>query len=158
MKKLYEFWTSDQSSGAIEITGDPTVRFGQLYESNAKLLYRKSFESYDEFRRFYEDFFFEGLKDRLPLINISATEFLMHEYPCALKAGDVLVLNSGFIQHLHGRTNDFMKKIGWRFSVVPGDKEFPWIIWIKAHKTDSQQIYFPIHEDNIHRFEKEMIS
>lgn len=81
MRALYEFWISDESSGAIEITDAPTVRFQILRESNAKLLYRKSFESYKEFKRFYEDFFFEGLKDQLQLINISANEFLLYEYP-----------------------------------------------------------------------------
>jgi hypothetical protein len=152
--RVFEFWENRDSCGAWEIAGDPTERFHSLNQSEAVLLYRESFENYEQFKKFYEDFFFHGLKEKLALLNIPASEFLLYEYPCGLQPGDTVVLESGFTQNIGGRHNDFIKKVGWKFSVVPGDKDYPNVVWLKTHKSGYQQKYFPILEASRKKFKK----
>lgn len=150
--KKYEFWQSDQSVSALEIKGDPTERYVQLNESNAVLLYRKEFENDKDFQEFYDDFFINGLKEKLELLHIPASKFHLNEYSCNLKKGDKLVLKSGFIQNIGYRHNDYMSKVGWEFTVAFGDVMYPEVIWLVSNKVGSQQKLFPVLEENIHRF------
>ncbi len=152
MSTLYEFWVSDNSTGAIEISGHPAARFFSLHEKNSTLLYRKDFSTYKDFKAFYNEFYFEGLNKKLPLLNIPGSNFLLHKYLCGLKAGQVVRLSSGFIQQLFEQEYNFLRRVGWLFTVVPGDKDYPHLIWLKTHKGGSQQKFFPILEENIGRF------
>jgi hypothetical protein len=153
MTILCEFWTSDEFFDvAIEISGIPTVRFQILHEKNAMLLFKKEFETLEQLRSFHNDFVMEGGKSRCSLLNIPATEYLLSRYPCGLMAGDVIELKSGFTQNEEHMKYNFLKRVGWRFTVITGDKHYPNVVWLQTHKEGSQQKYFPIFEKYIPRF------
>jgi hypothetical protein len=150
---IYEFWTSDEFHDvAIGISGNPTVRFQILHEKNARLLFRKEFDSIEKFRKFHDYFLFEGGKSEFTLLNVPASEYRLNKYPCGLSAGDIIELKSGFIQDMEYQRHNFSKRVGWRFTVLTGDKDYPNVIWLETHKEGSQQKYFPILEENIKRF------
>lgn len=152
MKTIYEFWEGEGLTALGDI--GPTTRFLVLHESSSRLLFRKEFQDAADFRRFYDEFCFEGLREKLKLTNLPASQFLLRHYPCGVSEGDVLTLTSGFVQD-EPQAHDFMKRVGWTFTVVGGDREFPGVVWLQAQKDGSQQKYFPVQEESIiHRFKK----
>jgi hypothetical protein len=150
---IYEFWESDTIKIARGINGTPYERHHISTEPNAVLLYRKEFNTYEEFKVFYDDFYSRGLRDSLDLLLIPSKDIFLQEYPCGLKVGDFLVLKSGFKQTVEWCEADFMRRVGWEFKVLSGEKEFPDVIWLETLKEGSQQKHFAILGDNIKRFE-----